>query len=202
MSSVTSKAEKPNPVDEFAGSAHLFSSALTEVLQAGLLRQISGSRLSFSQLKLLQLLSVAKTQTIGELAAFLGISNPAASKMVDKLVLRGFLSRATGERDRRSAHVSLTPSSRRLLAEYERRRREKLAKVFRGCSTTDLRKLARLLDQVTAAIVNHSTKPEEICLHCGIYFRGRCLVRDLGGRNCLYQQRAQLRSETERPSAH
>lgn len=196
------KTEMPNPVHEFVGSAHLFSSALTEVLQAGLLRQVSGSRLTFSQLKLLQLLSVAKTQTIGELAAFLGVSNPAASKMVDKLVQRGFLSRAVGERDRRSAHVSLRQSSRRLLAEYDQRRGEKLAKVFRGCSATDLRKLAKLLDHVTAAIVNHSTKPEEICLHCGIYFRGRCLVRDLGGRNCLYQQRVRLRSEAERPSAH
>lgn len=196
------KAGKLNPIHEFVGSAHLFSSALTEVLQAGLLRQVSGSSVSFSQLKLLQLLSVVKTQTIGELAAFLGVSNPAASKMVDKLVQRGFLSRATGERDRRAAHVSLTQSSRRLLAQYDQRRGEKLAKVFRGCPATDLRKLARLLDQVTAAIVNHSTKPEEICLHCGIYFRGRCLVRDLGGRNCLYQQRAQLRSEAERPSTH
>lgn len=80
--------EKPSPLHEFVGSAHLFSSALTEILQAGLLRQVGGENLSFSQLKLLQLLSVANTQTIGELAAFLGVSNPAASKMVEKLVQR------------------------------------------------------------------------------------------------------------------
>jgi len=193
------KSNRANPVREFVGSAHLFSSALTEVLQAGLLRQVAGSRLSFSQLKLLQLLSVANTQTIGELAAFLGVSSAAASKMVDKLVQQGFLLRATGERDRRSADVSLTVRSRRLLADYDERRALKLAKVFRGCSRAELRKLAKLLDRVTAAIVNHSAKPEEICLHCGIYFRGRCLVRDLGGRSCLYQQRAQLRSKAAPP---
>ncbi|MGO9432810.1 MAG: MarR family winged helix-turn-helix transcriptional regulator [Terracidiphilus sp.] len=192
------KSETSDPVWQFVGSAHLFSSAFTDVLQGGLLRQVAGSRLSFSQLKLLQLLSVAKTQTIGELAAFLGVSNAAASKMVEKLVQQGFLLRAVGENDRRAAHVSLTSRSRRLLADYDEKRREKLAKVFLGCSATELQKLAKLMDQVTAAIVNHSAKPEEICLHCGIYFRGRCLVRDLGGRNCLYQQRAQLRRETER----
>lgn len=185
-------------VPEFVGSAHLFSSALRDVLQAGLLRQVAGTHVSFSHLKLLQLLAVAKTQTISELAMFLGVSNAAASKMVDRMVQRGFLSRAAGIRDRRSAHVSLTSRSRRLLAEYERRRREKLAKVFRGCSARDLRKLAGILDRVTAAIVNHSANPEEICLHCGIYFRGRCLVRDLGGRSCLYQQRTQMRSKPER----
>lgn len=189
------KDDQSSAVPEFIGSAHLFSSALTEVLQAGLLRQVSDSNLSFSHLKLLQLLSVAKTQTIGELASFLGISNAAASKMVEKLVQRGFLSRAVGSRDRRAAHVSLTPRSRHLLIEYERRRREKLARVFRGHSASELRKLARLLDQVTAAIVNHSARPDEICLHCGIYFRGRCLVRDLGGRACLYQRHAQRKGK-------
>ncbi len=102
------RAESANPIYEFVGSAHLFSSALTEVLQAGLLRQVGGAQLSISQLKLLQLLSVAETQTIGDLAAFLGVSSAAASKMVDKLVQRGWLSRVVGATDRRSAHVSLT----------------------------------------------------------------------------------------------
>ncbi len=197
------KNQKPSPLQEFVGSAHLFSSALTEVLQAGLLRQVGGARLSFSQLKLLQLLAVAKTQTIGELAAFLGVSSAAASKMVDKLVQRNWLSRAIGEADRRAAHVSLTARSRRLLADYDQKRQEKLAKVFRSCPASDMRKLAKLMDQLTAAIVNHSAKPDEICLHCGIYFRGKCLVRDLGGHSCLYQQRAQLRrNETALSRSH
>jgi len=189
-------AAKADPVRDFVGSAHLFSSALTDVLQAGLLREVAASQLSFSQLKLLQLLRVANTQTIGELAAFLGVSHAAASKMVDKLVQARWLSRATGAADRRAAHVSLTARSERLLAAYDAKRRQKLAKVFRGCSAKELRKVAKLLDQVTAAIVNHSNRPDQICLHCGIYFRGKCLVRDLGGRNCLYQQRAQMRPGT------
>jgi len=189
---------KPDRIQEFVGSAHLFSSALTDVLQAGLLRDVSGSRLSFSQLKLLQLLSVAHTQTIGELAAFLGVSSAAASKMVDKLVQGKWLSRIVGPADRRAAHVYLTPRSRKLLANYDAKRRQKLAKVFHGCSPSDLRNVAQLMDKITGAIVNHSKKPDEICLHCGIYFRGKCLVRDLGGRNCLYQQRAEMRSQRER----
>jgi DNA-binding MarR family transcriptional regulator len=197
---VMTRAESANPIYEFVGSAHLFSSALTEVLQVGLLRQVSGTQLSISQLKLLQLLSVAETQTIGDLAAFLGVSGAAASKMVEKLVQRGWLSRVEGTKDRRAAHVSLTSKARRLLADYDQKRREKLAKVFRGYPAADLRRVARLMDRITAAIVDHSAKPEEICLHCGIYFRGKCLVRDLGGRSCLYQQRAQLSKRERTPS--
>ncbi len=186
--------QKSSVLQQFVGSANLFSSALTDVLQAGLLRQVAGGRLSFSQLKLLQLLALAKTQTISELAAFLGVSNPAASKMVDKLVQRGWLARAVGTTDRRVAHVSLTLQARRVLHDYGEKRRERFAHVFHGCSVGELQRLAKLMDELTAAIVDHSAKPNEICLHCGIYFRGKCLVRDMGGRNCLYQERTQSRT--------
>jgi len=183
------------PVQDFIGSAHLFSSALTEILQNCLLLEAGAKNLSFSQLKLLQLLGIAETQTVGELAAFLGVSNAAASKTVEKLVQKGWVSRATPERDRRTANVTLTPRARRLLAVYEQKRRDKLRKVFEKASAQDLRKTTRLMDRVTVGIVNHSAKPEDICLHCGIYFREKCLVRDLGGRNCLYQRRAELTAQ-------
>ena len=186
-------AAKADPVWDFAGSANLFSSALTDVLQAELLREVAGSQLSFSQLKLLQLLSLVDTRTISELAAFLGVSHAAASKMVDKLVQAGWLSRATRATDRRTAQVSLTTRSRRLVTAYEEKRRQKLAKVFRGHAARELRRVAKLLDQITATIVNHNNRPDQICLHCGIYFRDKCLVRDLGGRNCLYQKRTRRR---------
>ncbi len=189
-----STKQRASVLQQFVGSANLFSSALNDVLQAGLLRHVAGGGLSFSQLKLLQLLELAKTQTIGEVAAFLGVSNAATSKMVDKLVQRGWLARTVGTADRRSAHISLTTRARRVLHDYELRRQQKLTGVFRRCSISELQRLARLMDHLTAAIVDHTAKPEQICLHCGIYFRGKCLVRDMGGHNCLYQQRAQART--------
>ena len=189
------RSGRAGPIKQFMGSANLFSSALTEILQNRLLREAGASNLSFSQLKLLQLLAVAKTQTIGELAAFLGVSNAAASKTVEKLVQRGWVSRATAESDRRSAHVALTRRARHLLAVYERKRQEKLARVFDKASVRELRKLATFMDRITVGIVNHSAKPEDICLHCGIYFREKCLVRDLGGRSCLYRRRAEVASQ-------
>jgi DNA-binding MarR family transcriptional regulator len=179
-------------IQDFVGSAHLFSSAISEILQNRLLREAGAKNLSFSQLKLLQLLAIAETQTVGELAAFLGVSNAAASKTVEKLVQKGWVLRATPENDRRTANVALTSRARRLLATYEQKRWDKLNKVFEKASAQDLRKMARLMDQITVGIVDHSAKPEEICLHCGIYFRDKCLVRDLGGRSCLYQRRAKV----------
>jgi len=186
---------KLNPIQSFVGSAHLFSSALTDVLQARLLQESGGKELSVANLKLLQLLAVARTQTVGELAAFLGVSNAAASKMVERLVQRGWLTRSAGITDRRSANVALTAQAERLLVEYERRRRKKLARVFGSASPDQLRVLTRLMDNITVQIINHSSQAEDVCLHCGIYFRDKCLVRDLGGKDCLYRQRAEAKRQ-------
>jgi len=187
-----------NGVADFVGSAHLFSSALTDVLQARLFREAGGAGLSLSNLKLLQLLAVAQTQTVGELAAFLGVSGAAASKMVEKLVQSGWLSRATGTHDRRAAHVTLTPQAQKLLAAYEKLRLERLPAIFHKASPRQLRALARLMDQITVEILNHSARAGDICLHCGIYFRNKCLVRDMDGRSCFYRQRAELAAERKR----
>ena len=189
---------KPSPIQGFVGSAHLFSAALTDVLQARLLQESGGKSLSVANLKLLQLLAIAKTQTVGELAAFLGVSSAAASKMVERLVQGGWLNRSAGIADRRSAHVALTTKAQVLLAEFERRRRQKLAKVFGGASRAQLRALTKLMDKITVRIINHSARADDICLHCGIYFRDKCLVRDLGGKDCLYRQRAEAQTRTKR----
>jgi DNA-binding MarR family transcriptional regulator len=184
-----------NGVADFVGSAHLFSSALTDVLQARLLREAGGATLSISKLKLLQLLAVAQTQTVGELAAFLGVSGAAASKMVEKLVQSGWLFRVAGTQDRRAAHVSLTSQARKLLAAYEKLRQQKLPAIFRKTSPQQLRALARLMDQITVEILNHSARAGDMCLHCAIYFRNKCLVRDMDGRSCFYRRRAELMAE-------
>jgi DNA-binding MarR family transcriptional regulator len=189
-------AAKLSPIQGFVGSAHLFSSALTDVLQTRLLQESGGKSLSVANLKLLQLLAIARTQTVGDLAAFLGVSNAAASKMVERLVQAGWLSRSAGITDRRSADVALTAQAERLLAQYQRRRRQKLAKVFGGASHAQLRALTKLMDTITVRIVNHSARAENICLHCGIYFRDKCLVRDLGGKDCFYRQRAEAKTST------
>lgn len=173
---------------DFLGSAHVLATALRDVMERALLQEVAGRRVSFSQLKLLALAAHTDAHTIGDVAAFLGVSKAAASQTVDKLVRRKWLRRTQKEADRRAASLSLTEPGRRLVAEYERARTEKLTKIFRDFSADDLRRTADLLDRVSAGIVNHTAKAEEVCLQCGIYFRERCLLRNLIGRTCFYQR--------------
>ncbi len=174
-------------IDDFLGSAHVFASAVNEVVEARLLREVAGDQLTVSQLKLLKLVAMTDAQTIGDVALFLGVSNAAASKAVDKLVRRKLLRRAEGEKDRRVIHLSLTPASRRVLAAYEQAKELVLAGIFQKFSEQDLRRTADLLDQLSADIVQNNGK-DEMCLQCGIYFRERCLVRQIVKRNCFYKR--------------
>ena len=191
--------DKPIAAKDFLGSAHVFATAVREVMEEKLLHEVAGKQTSLPQLKLLTLVASTDTHTIGDVAAFLGVSKAAAGQTVEKLVRRRWLRRTVDKTDRRAARLSLTESGQRLLAEYESARNQKLAKVFRGFSDKELRHMADLLDRVSTEIVNHTAKPEEICLQCGIYFRERCLLRNVMGRTCFYQKHRDLR---ERRDSH
>src|SRR5512142_2915279 len=108
-------ARQLRAIDDFLGSAHVFASAVNDIVEARLLRDVAGDQITVSQLKLLKLVAMTDAQTIGDVASFLGVSNAAASKAVDKLVRRKLLRRDEGETDRRVIHLSLTAGSRRVL---------------------------------------------------------------------------------------
>jgi DNA-binding MarR family transcriptional regulator len=180
-------ARQLRAIDDFLGSAHVFASAVNGVIEARLLRDVAGDQVTVSQLKLLKLVAMTDAQTIGDVALFLSVSNAAASKAVDKLVRRKLLRRAEGAKDRRVIHLSLTPASHRLLEAYEEAKGHKLQHIFGKFSEDDLRRTSDLLDRLSAGIVEHNGA-DEMCLQCGIYFRERCLVRQIVKRNCFYKR--------------
>jgi len=193
-------ADKTRTMKDFLGSAQVFATAVRDVMESRLLRQVSGQQVSQAQLKLLALVQQTETPSVTDAAAFLGVTKAAASQTVEKLVRRKWLRREEDQADRRSARLSLTEAGERLLREYERVRADKLGKVFREYSSQDLRRLSDILDRVSAEIVNHTAKPEDICMQSGIYFRERCLLRSLIGRTCFYQRHRGAKQESARSS--
>jgi MarR family transcriptional regulator, 2-MHQ and catechol-resistance regulon repressor len=174
---------------DFLGSAHVFASAVTEAIETRLLRETLGTELSVSQLKLIELVSLGDAHTIGDVAFFLGVSNAAASKTVDKLVRRMLLRRRQGA-DRRAIHLSLTEEGRRLLKCYDEARQAKLLELFEPYSPEELQKTREVLDRISAELVKQLPQRQGYCLQCGIYFRDSCLLRDLLSRKCYHQRNA------------
>jgi DNA-binding MarR family transcriptional regulator len=173
-------------IHDFLGSATVFASTVREVVERKLLEDITRTELTLSQFRLLKLVAMTDAQTIGDVARFLGVSNAAASKAVDKLVRRKLLRRSEAEADRREIRLALTETSRKLLETYDERRDEKLAIVFEKFSQQDLEKCAELLDRLSAGIVDHGGQSDDLCLQCGIYYRQKCIVRQIAKRNCFY----------------
>ena len=181
----------PDRVKEFLGSAHVFASALGDVIERKLLQDSVGNELTVEQMQLLKLVSIREAHTIGDVAAFLKISKAAASKTVDKLVRRELLRRSPSEIDRRSIKLSLTETSRRLLALYESEREKKLSAVFDQALPEELHRMSELLDELSIRIVKHGSPPGKVCLQCGIYFRDNCALRNVLHQSCFHERKPQ-----------
>jgi DNA-binding MarR family transcriptional regulator len=173
-------------INEFLGSMHALTSSLGRVLEQALLEEIAGTQITVSQLRLLKLVARGESQTIGNVANFLGISNAAASKAADRLVRRKLLRRTEGASDRRSIELSLTEAGRRLVGQYDAARNKRLEKVFRQFPVEELHATARIMERVAVAVVGHTPNPGEVCLQCKMYFREKCLLRDISRHECLY----------------
>jgi DNA-binding MarR family transcriptional regulator len=176
-------------VNELLGSAHLFVSAVSGVMEHRLLSEIGHKQLTISQLKILKLLDLTEAHNVGDVAAFLGVSDAAASKAVDRLVRQRYLRRTEGRKDRRSSDLSLAAAGRTVLKRYEAAKDQKLEAMFGNLEADELQQTAAFLERLTKGIVHNSANTEEICLQCGIYLKKRCLVREAGQADCQYQRR-------------
>lgn len=179
----------PNGIYEFLSAARVFAKAVRDVIEGAVLEGVAGTKLTLTQLKLLYLVTHADSVTIGEAALFLGVSSPAASKTVEKLVRRRLLRRNDTQRDRRSSNLSLTESGRRLLKTYEEARNQKAIEIFSKYSPDVLRHTAELLDNLACGIASQrSNKPkDDLCMQCEIYYREDCRFGQFGARKCFYQ---------------
>lgn len=173
--------------NDFLSSARVFAWSVREVIERAVLREVAGEKLTFSQLKLLYLVAHTDVLNIGDAAAFLGVSCPAASKAVDKLVRRRLLRRISTQQDRRTIRLSLTETSRKLMEAYQAARDHVARTALQQFSPDELRKTSELLDRLAGAIISHGSDPDAVCMQCEVYFREQCRFGEFGRRNCFYQ---------------
>jgi DNA-binding MarR family transcriptional regulator len=93
---------------------------------ADLFRMVAELDSSFSQVKMLFLLEDGGEHSVKEIAQRLGLSLPAASRAVDGLIQRGYVSRRESATDRRSRLVALTGDGRAVVERVLRARLQTL----------------------------------------------------------------------------
>jgi DNA-binding MarR family transcriptional regulator len=186
----------------FVRQSHIFASIVREILEVELLRATTQLPLTVTQFHLLKLMSLDGHHHLSDMAAFLGVSAPAATKNIDKLERLGLASRTPSTGDRRATWLTVSPEGQRLVRDYEERKSARLGPVLHDFPAAHLAALTRLLERVSVSLVSTEPTSARACLRCAAYIDESCPIGEaLGG--CPYQVARQARAgAAERPGGH
>jgi DNA-binding MarR family transcriptional regulator len=125
-------------------------------------------------------------RTVEQLREPLGISQPGAARLVDRLV-RGGLVERSGPGGRRGLELDLTPAGEEAFDRLLRARREALETLLEPLSDAERRTLAALLERMLGARADTHADTERLCRECERRVCRRCpvarSVAAKGGRN-------------------
>ena len=167
--------------------SHIFASAVRDLLELKVLRQVTDAPLTLPQFHLLKLISLNGSHQVGEVAQFLGVSPPAATKNIDKLEGLGLVHRSPSAEDRRARILESSRKGRRLVRRYEALKEERLEPVLDGFSTQELEQFTRLLERFSLLLINQEDSGEGLCMRCSAYYDEACPVNHLRN-GCPYQK--------------
>lgn len=119
-------------------------------LTATAVARFSSDPITLPQYRTLVVVATHPEATASEVAAELGVSAPAVTRLVRTLMRRALITRRNDEHDRRQVRLSLTPRGADLVASVTRSREEQFRLAVRHLSAADrdtlLRSLRHLLD--------------------------------------------------------
>ena len=175
-------------IRQVMGASHLFCTTVNELLERTL-EEATDEPLVLSQVKLLLLIArPGQRFKVTDVADFMGVTNAAASRAIDRLVQRGLIERSVSAEDRRAVDLSLTPASRQVLDRFREVRNRELERVLGDYPEEKLETVAELLDELSVRLAELETGEEERCLRCGIHFRKGCVMRDVLDRECALSE--------------
>ena len=108
-------------------------------------------QLTLPQFKMLVVISKTESSTVGGIAERLGVGEPTASYLIERLVQAGFVERAEDPSDRRKAMIRLSPEGTVLLEKLQGPRNW-LQDLLSDLDPEDLAALRRGLGAVVAKI--------------------------------------------------
>lgn len=167
--------------------SHIFASAIHEVLDVKLLREATPFPLTPSQFQVLKLMSFNGHHQVGEVADFLGVSPPAATKNIDKLERLGLVTRTPSKGDRRATLLAVSRKGRRLVRKYEELKAARLTPVVAGFKATEVEQFTELLERFSISLLAQEPSGGGFCLRCAGYIEADCPVGKVRG-VCRYRK--------------
>ncbi|UCH35494.1 MAG: MarR family transcriptional regulator [Armatimonadota bacterium] len=154
----------------------VFARWADDALVSDTLDSTGGHDLTRAQFRCLDFLGCHDGCHIGDVAQGLGISDPAATKLVDRLESKGLAGRKASREDRRVVHVQLSDAGAHVVDRLGRRFQGLLASAIDPLTDQKLNRLTRSLEDVLLAALNNPRVIERVCLHCGDGHSPDCVI--------------------------
>jgi len=153
----------PSEDAQLAGDLYALIVFVHKHCNADLFEALGALELTLSQVKLLHHLEDQPRElTLKEAAELIHVSLPAASRMVDDLVRRGFALRREDEEDRRMKRVCLTDGGRTVIRRLNAARLSGLEQFTKTLTTPERRSLAAALSRLLEREDVAACRPEAL----------------------------------------
>ena len=173
-------------VRRFLRCSHIFNAAMREIADPRRVDDDSTQSLTVSQLHLLKLVADDGQHRVRDVAAFLGVTSPAATKCIDKLERLGLLTRVRSTKDRRTTTLSVSEKGRALVRTYEQLKRERLEPILEEFDRQEIDRLVELLELFAVSLFKREVPRHRACLFCGAYSDRDCPIGRIRG-SCPYE---------------
>ncbi|MGK7311411.1 MAG: MarR family winged helix-turn-helix transcriptional regulator [Candidatus Longimicrobiales bacterium M2_2A_002] len=162
---------------ELLGSASVFATVVTTVVNEALGKVSGDHALTLGQLRFLELIEQGGESNMTDIARSIAISNAAVSRTLDKLVDLGLIARRAGSEDRRIVWLDLTDAGDTVLADYRARIETSLIHTLQQESAGQVSDMALDLDRMTRALLDGhegDAPPCRGCIACNLFRREDC----------------------------
>jgi len=155
----------------------LFTNIIEVVITDQALLGAPCHELSRSQWEGAQFIHRHEDCAIRELAEWLGVSHPAAVKLVERLQRKNLITRHESSRDRRVVHLRLSDEGNCCVNHVRQYRAQALDKIIERMSAEDNNTFMQGLRLFMEAALHDQQTAEAICLHCGAEHLTECMVQ-------------------------
>jgi DNA-binding MarR family transcriptional regulator len=163
--------------EEFSQVLHDWSETLMRRSMHDFIQFSKDSGLSMPQIRTLFHLSHDGKCGVSEIGELLGVTNPAASQMIDRLVIEGYIERSEDPADRRAKRLKLTGKGRAIVTESIEIRRRWMEKLTESLTLKEQKSIISALVILTKTA--QELEPGEN--HPSIKFKHEILAETISG---------------------
>ena len=121
---------------------------------------LSRGEITIPQLRTLEYLSRIDGCLMNEIASHLGISRPAATGLVDRLIAQGLAAREYDDKDRRVIKIKISPKGKKIVANIWDQKRRSFAKVFSMISAQERTQYIQIMEKIANVLAQKIAEKE------------------------------------------